>query len=136
MPKCVWLLVFLFFFLTNPGVSQDRFWVNSGVGNWSDASNWSCTSGGLGGDGAPGVGDKAIFDASGLGDALVDVDVVISEIDAQVGYAGSITQGPGFAIILSGNISVAGGNFQGGDSDITIGGDLTVEQSLKWLTSI
>lgn len=41
----------------------DKYWVSNG-GNWDDTNHWSNVSGGVGGNGAPGSGDNAIFDAN------------------------------------------------------------------------
>lgn len=49
--------------------AQTYFWVGNG-GDWSDAANWSTTSGGAGGAGVPAAGISVVFD-SNSGDCVV-----------------------------------------------------------------
>ena len=49
------------------GFSQTKYWVSSTQGNWSDAANWSFTSGGTGGAGVPQTGEDVVFDNAGSG---------------------------------------------------------------------
>ena len=49
-----------------------RYWISLTTANYSDSSNWSLTSGGVGGASPPGLNDIAMFDASGTGPCIFD----------------------------------------------------------------
>lgn len=58
-----------------------RYWVG-GNGNWSNAANWSATSGGVGGASVPSTGDEAFLYSSGT--VNLDVDLVdLNVLDVQ-----------------------------------------------------
>lgn len=70
------ILGILFFFhaIAFSSFSQARYWVGVSGGNWSTAANWSLTSGGAGGAGAP----------TSVQDAIINTSIVIN-IDVNVG---------------------------------------------------
>lgn len=73
----------------------NRFWtgaVNGGTGTWdtSDTTNWSATSGGVGGASVPTTGDTAFFDAnSGAGTCTLGSDVTVPILNL-TGYTGTL----------------------------------------------
>ncbi|WP_070138063.1 T9SS type A sorting domain-containing protein [Crocinitomix algicola] len=69
--------------------AADRYWIASTSANWNDVSNWSSTSGGAGGASVPTTGDFVFFDANGLGDCNLDIDVAFDGINT-TGYTGTI----------------------------------------------
>ncbi|NJO89163.1 MAG: hypothetical protein HC831_09545 [Chloroflexia bacterium] len=62
-------------------IQSDRtlYWIG-GNGNWSDASNWSSTSGGTGGECIPSPVDNVVFDANSFSapnqEVLIDAEQV------------------------------------------------------------
>lgn len=96
-----------------------RYWVSAGGGNWSNAANWSTTSGGPGGAGAP-VGMPAIFDGAGgsNGNCNIDIGVSVTGFTITTNYTGTVFQGPNTIMVL-GNSSLGGGSFSGGSGIIT-----------------
>lgn len=109
-----------------------RYWVSTTGGLWSNAANWSTTSGGAGGAGAP-VGMPAIFDGAGgaVGNCTINTAVTVTGFSVISLYNGSIYQGAN-AITINGNSRWSNGFFIGGSSNITntgsffiTGGDFT-----------
>ena len=88
--------------------------------NWSEAANW-CN------DVVPGSADVAIFNATSVKDATIDVAINVAGIDIQAGYTGTITQPAGITVTVgaSGYVQAAG-TFSGGDSTIDINGPFTL----------
>lgn len=115
--------IILFLFITT---QAQRFWVATTGGLWSNAANWSATSGGPGGAGLP-AGMAAIFDgASGsVGNCTIDVAVNVTAFNVLGGYTGTIIQGAN-AINISGNSLWAGGLFSGGSAAIVNSGTLGI----------
>ena len=56
----------VFFLVTEPSDSAERFWIDDDGGFFTSTSNWSVTSGGGGGATVPGQFDDANFDQPGL----------------------------------------------------------------------
>jgi hypothetical protein len=94
-----------------------RYWVSAMGGSWSNAANWSTTSGGPGGAGAP-AGTAAVFDGGGNGNCTIDAAVNVTGFSVTAAFTGSILQGNN-TIYISGNSSFAGGLFVGGMATIT-----------------
>jgi hypothetical protein len=98
-----------------------RFWVTTGTtggtGNWSNAQNWSATSGGTAGASVPGSTDTATFDASsGVGTASIDSSVTIQTL-TMASFTGTLSW-------LSGNtlsLNSTGTVFTGGTGCSTAG---------------
>ena len=68
------------------------YWVNAnGTNLWSDPLNWSLTSGGSGGAGAPQLGNNAIFDGGSNANCNIDIPVVASTITISTAASGSYT---------------------------------------------
>ena len=118
------LLPILFLLLMPFSYGANRYWIATATGNWSNALNWSATSGGGGGAGAPGAADRAYFDNGGTGNCSIDIPISINRIDVAPGYTGTISQGS-ISIIISGTASFACGAFAGGSAGITFVGNFT-----------
>ncbi|HRE52276.1 MAG TPA: hypothetical protein PK339_12695 [Flavitalea sp.] len=117
LPLC-WI-VFLVLISLN-AVAIDRYWVGPASSGWNLSANWSLTSGGSGGAGAPGVADMAIFDNAFNGDCIVDANLNVLGIRIE-GYTGAIIQN-GFSIVMGTyGYTQHSGTFLGGTADITIG---------------
>jgi len=102
------------------------FWVNddSTGGLFSDAANWSLSSGGPGGAGVPGASDDVNFDANGLGDCQFDIAISIKSILAVAGFTATIdaaTDDLNHAI--SGDITLQNSRVDMGDGTWTGGGN-------------
>lgn len=106
-----------------------RYWVSVAGGNWSNAANWSLTSGGVGGAGAP-VGVPAIFDgaAGANGNCTVDINVTVSGFSVSSVYSGTILQGAN-NITINGNSNWGAGTFLGGTGSITNTGAFLISGS-------
>ncbi len=100
--------------LSGAGVGQDLYWIGS-TGNWSDASNWSSTSGGTAGTCLPGVNDNVIFDANSFSSPNDTVFVDITAYFEDMRWTG-LSQNP----IL----------FQ--YRDLSPGGDVILHPNLTW----
>ena len=69
----------------------NRYWVDDlANGFFLSATNWSATSGGVGGAGVPGASDKAIFDGSVVDDCRLNAAINCAEIEIQSGYTGTL----------------------------------------------
>lgn len=126
-------LIILLFLSSNHLFALTRYWVYKGGflsnKNWSNTSNWSASSGGVGLASVPVAGDNAIFDGGPLGlsvgDCIMNVAVSVGSITVTSGYTGTITQTVN-SVMVSGNASFGGGTFNGGSADISIGGTFTL----------
>lgn len=113
------LITFLFCLTASASWATDYFWIATSSGNWGAAANWSLSSGGAGGAGVPVAGDRAFFDANGVGNCLLDQTITLRSIELGAGYTGTFDQGVGHAIfVLQEGLTVNGGRFQGGDGEI------------------
>lgn len=118
--------------------ADDRFWVATDAGNWSDTANWSATSGGAGGATVPGSSDIAIFDGSGgaNGNCAIDVNVNVGGIGITAGYSGEIAQGAQEVLVGTQYFTQAGGTYAGGTGELKVsafrldGGEFTAPSSL------
>jgi len=86
---------------------------------WNNTSNWSTSSGGVGGASIPGPSDQVIFDANGLGDATLSANLSLSGLIIHVGYTGAIELS-GFTLNISGTsqVSFVGGTLNNGALNI------------------
>jgi Secretion system C-terminal sorting domain len=127
--KFICAVILLIFSLRLQAAS--RYWVGLGIlsDNWTNTSNWSSTSGGLGGSTAPAAGDNVFFDGGGLGldvgNCTINVAVSVASITVSAGYTGTISQGAN-TIAVSGAASFGGGTFTGGSANITVTGAFTI----------
>jgi hypothetical protein len=113
---------------------SNKYWVSSGAGSWSDNLNWSFTPGGAGGAGIPASTDAVFFDGANDGACSVAANITASNIIIQAGYSGTISQNANSISVLN-DISVGGGNFQGGSGQISIGRDLQITSGSFTATS-
>ena len=113
-----------------------RYWIKGTAGNWNDNSNWSTSSGGAGGASYPQSSDDAIFDSNGTGDCTLNGAVSIASLDVQSGYTGTIDtdSGNNYAITVSGNFTISGGNLTANGSTITCGADVAIADTSGLLT--
>lgn len=94
------------------------------VKSWSNASNWSTTSGGPGGATAPGAGDLAIFDGGGAsgthGLCFLDAAVTVAGITMS-GFTGTMDL-RGFSLTTTGPNTFSTGNIAntGAASSLTL----------------
>lgn len=109
--SCLKFILFILAFTVITTTSAQRYWVSATGGLWSNAANWSATSGGTGGAGSP-TGVMAIFDGSGgaIGNCTIDIAVSVSGFSVLPLYSGSIYQNTN-AVTITGNSVWSGGNF-------------------------
>ncbi|KYP15699.1 T9SS type A sorting domain-containing protein [Flavihumibacter sp. CACIAM 22H1] len=86
-------LSILLLFLSVSGYAQSKYWVAPGAsGNWSNAANWSLTSGGAGGAGAPIAGQIAVFNGASLANCQLDLpSITVTALTVAAGYTGTIS---------------------------------------------
>lgn len=115
----------LLLLFSHPAFSQ-RYWVSVTGGNWSNAANWSTTSGGTGGAGAP-VSTNAIFDGAGgaTGNCTIDIAITVTNFSTLAAYTGSIVQGSN-SMSITANSVWSGGTFLGNTANIIHNGSLTI----------
>lgn len=107
-------------------VGATATWTGATNGNWSTGSNWSwascagCVPGGSGG--ASGA-DVVITSGS------VKVDTNVSSIASITLSGGAITFGTGSTLAVTGNITMSGGTFTGGSGAVSVGGNLSLNES-------
>lgn len=148
------LLVLLFFpsvilykNVPQKALAATYYWKGGAAGdanNWSNADNWSATSGGAGGAGIPGVGDAAIFNSatSSVNCSLTSSVQVASITNLNTGgysqtlaissytltISGNLAWNRGTLsattgnLIVSGNVEFAGGTYTYGSSTVTLNG--------------
>src|SRR5450432_4265756 len=130
--------LFISLFFSNNSFAANRFWVSVLPGNWNNTTNWSASSGGLGGASVPVVADIAVFDGGGLGidigNCTINTAVSVTGITVSSGYIGTIIQGAN-AMAISGPASFGGGIFSGGSSNITVTGVFTLSATAFTSTS-
>jgi hypothetical protein len=127
-------VLFLFIFISFTVNAANRFWVSAGTLNWSNSAGWSATSGGVSGASVPGVADAIFFDGNGLGNCNGDIPVTVISISIAAGYTGTIFQNAN-TIVLTGAATLSGGTFNGGTSNITVGGVFTISGTAFTSTS-
>jgi len=91
MNKHFYLLFFAILVVSNSAFSADRYWIatSGALSNWSDDSNWSDASGGVGGFSFPIAGDKVFFDLMGTDDCNLTSATVCDGIEV-TGFTGVI----------------------------------------------
>jgi len=106
----------------------DRYFVGATDDKWNKANNWSAVSGGAGGAGVPGVGDRAIFDINSP-NCTVDVIVSITTLWVKNDMF-QVLDMVNFAFTTSGDTTI-----EGGEVYLT-SGTLTVTGNGKFATSL
>ena len=105
--------------------AANRFWVSATPSNWNNTANWSNVSGGAGGFSVPVAGDAVTFNNVRRGNCTIDITVNILSLTINAGYTGTITQGA-HTIAISNDATFSAGQFLGGSSNLTIGGNFTL----------
>lgn len=106
----------------------------TGDGKWSTPNNWCGTvsspgfSGTCGPGAIPTAAATAVFDGTCTNcNANIDTNVNFGTLEMQSSYVGTITQQPTKTMAMTtGGWKMAGGNFVGGNSTITVGGTMDV----------
>lgn len=112
MRRLVHFTILLLFFSTG-ALAQARYWVAPGAsGNFSDAANWSLSSGGAGGAGAPTTTQTAIFDGGSSANCQLNIagTLTLSSLQTTAAYAGTIAPST-TTTINAGTFTIAGGSF-------------------------
>lgn len=117
----------LLLFVSVGAMAQNKFWVAPGAsGNWSNAANWSTTSGGPGGAGAPLFNQTAIFDNGSNANCLLDLpSITVNNILIPSGYTGTISPGSTTTFTIRYDVIMSTGNIVLPDVS-SIGGFLTI----------
>ena len=101
----------------------NRYWVTGFSNDWSDTSNWSTTSGGIGGSSVPGSSDDAIFDSNSANHSCTldqNVNVNSWTYSSYSGTVDCVT----FDVTTAGNFGGRTGTYlYMGTGTFTIGGD-------------
>lgn len=100
--------------------SNDKYWVASSSGVWSDDNNWASSSGGAGGAGTPESDERVFFDSNGAGNCLVDEAIDIATLDL-TGYEGEVDFST-HDIAVSGDVDLSSASIDGGSSDLQLDG--------------
>lgn len=105
-------LTFLCLLLSGATMAQNKFWVAPGAsGNWSTAANWSLTSGGAGGAGAPTAAQNAVFDGGSTASCNMNtLAIFVNNITVNAAYTGTISQPAATSVLVTtGNVTIGGG---------------------------
>src|SRR3982750_2210859 len=118
--------IILFALLINLRVSgANRYWVgNNSNKNWSVTSNWSATSGGLGGASVPTTSDSVYVE--GTGQLILDVNINIKYLMIKTSYTDTIKQSGKIITVGTSGMLLQGGIFLGDNADITVNGPFTL----------
>ena len=101
---------------TSPARAAAITWTGLGItNNWSEGANWSTGV-------APGSADVAIFDATSIKDATINVAASVSGIQISPGYSGTITQALVTTTVGASGFTQADGSFVGSNAAITVNG--------------
>lgn len=95
-----------------------RYWVSPSFSNWNNTANWSATSGGPSGASVPDYHTIVYFDCSGLGDCLIDIPVLLSDIVLSKGYDATVFQN-GYGVTLTSLAFFDGGVYKGNNYAVT-----------------
>ena len=116
--------------------AANRYWVASSTGNWNSTANWSTTSGGVSGASVPGSSDIAIFDGGKgyNGNCTINSTVSVAGIQMTTttiastvyNYSGTISKGSSSLTIGANGILVNYGTFNGGTSDFSCTGSVSL----------
>jgi len=102
----------LLLFVSAGAMAQSKYWVAPGAsGNWSNAANWSTTSGGPGGAGAPLFNQTAVFDNGSNANCLLDLpSITINNILIPSAYTGTISPNGTTNLIIRYDVIMSTGN--------------------------
>lgn len=120
-------LFFISIFISVPSFSANRYWVGSGLGNWSSTSNWSNASGGSTGFSVPGVSDIVIFDGGNTTNCAINVSINVNGFNISSLYTGVISLNSGITTTVAATgFSQSGGTFTGNNANISINGPFSL----------
>jgi len=114
-------------FLTTNG----RYWIATSDGDWTDNSNWSTSSGGVGGAPYPTATETAVFDSAAAGNCNINADISVSAIN-NTEYDGTL-DATTHNISIENNLVFKSGTINLGSDTWTISG--TVDLSGSTLNS-
>jgi len=80
--------------------------------NWSECANWSSNL-------CPTTADDVVFDGTSTKDATLDTATTVRNFNINAGYTGTVTQGDGNNLTLTGSFTQAAGTFRGGAATTT-----------------
>ncbi len=111
MRRLVHISILLLIFSTG-AMAQARYWVASGAtADWSNAANWSVTSGGAGGAGVPATNNIAVFDNGGTANCNLDIPAItILALTVTNGYTGTVSPTSATSMTIRFDVNLAGGN--------------------------
>ena len=93
------------------------------------STNWTNCEGT--GSSAPSGTDSAVFDATSTQNCTINAAVSISQISVNAGYTGTISTSGSPSIALTGNLTVSAGTFAAGSASLTVGGTVTIANSVS-----
>ena len=108
---------------------MNKYWLGT-TSVWSNAANWSTSSGGTPGAMKPTSGDVAIFDGGGTGNCTLDEAVSCDDISAVAGYTGNFDQA-GYAITIAGSFIWYGVGNLTVDGLITLAGNYEADDNIS-----
>lgn len=106
---------------------QDRYWIATAAGNWSDENNWSTVSGGTGPATPPSTLESAIFNGvnGAHGDCILTSNVNIANITLQASYLGMVD-------LQQNTLTIAGtGIFSGGEILALLSGNIMLNNTVN-----
>ena len=92
---------------------MNEYWISSTSSNWNNTSNWSTSSGGVGGASVPTADSTVIFDGSGGGSCLIDIPVSINSLYVTNDFTSSVLQNNN-SVAIATIASFDGGSFLSG----------------------
>ena len=101
----------LLLFVSAGAMAQAKFWVAPGAsGNWSNPANWSNSTGGPGGAGAPITGQSAQFDGVSDANCILDLPAItIRSLNVGAGYTGTISPGGTNSLTIEASVLINNG---------------------------
>lgn len=120
MKRIILIILLCFLCFGNTLYGQNKFWIGTNSTLWSDPLNWSATSGGAGGAGAPIATDVVTFDDQSSQPCTIDITPVgIDELNLATNYTGTITIDQNTSITVTGDINLQGGTLTLANSGVT-----------------
>jgi hypothetical protein len=112
------VVCFLFYFSASAGAAT-YYWNSATTGNWNDNSRWTPNTG------FPVAGDTAIFSGSLNGNCIINFDVNVAAITAQIGYTGAIDAAANNKnVTVSGDVTLSNNMVNLGSGTWTVSGNL------------
>jgi hypothetical protein len=122
--KTIFIYIYLssvFLFSSYSSFSANRYWIGTGIGNWSSTSNWSDVSGGTNGFSVPGVSDMVVFDGANVSNCIVDANINVSGLIMYSAYTGVVSMNSAATCTIGAlGFSQSGGTFSANNGNINI----------------